>query len=370
MLIDGHHQVQVRKTVNKPRRQNAKQTEDDRGTADSRSEPMQLETLLQQTRSNVTPTVPVLDERVLPLVVRLLQLSHQPEKIQSGPPQECQLRQRGMNVSPLFLIHDGSGICTQYHRLGPLGRRVMAIHDPKFLPQLSTQDPWPSLSAMASHYADIVSSANDWTSAEDCLLGGWSFGGVVAFEAARILMARGHGVKGVVLIDSPPPVGHIPLTDSIIRTVTESQHGEGGSTKNGNHGKSGAADAIRKLVQRSFRTCANLLGAFNALLETMEGVGNIKGPVPRLVLLRCTLGWAPPPGYGELIMENPWLQDRRDRSLATAGWEMLTGSSVPCVDIPGNHFQVFDTANIEAVSDALSRVCLDLDSQRAMPIPN
>lgn len=69
-------------------------------------------------------------------------------------------------------------------------------------------------------------------------------------------------------------------------------------------------------------------------------------------------------------MENPWLQDRRDRSLATAGWEMLTGSSVPCVDIPGNHFQVFDTANIEAVSDAPSRVCLDLDSQWAMSIQN
>lgn len=331
---------------------------------------MQLGSLLQQTPSNVTPTVPALDERVLPLVVRVLQLSHQPEQIRPGPSQECQIRQRRKNVSPLFLFHDGSGICTQYHRLRPLGRRVMAIHDPKFVPQPSTQDPWPSLTAMASHYADIVSSANNWTSAGNCLLGGWSFGGVVAFEAARILMARGHGVKGVVLIDSPPPVGHIPLSDSIIRMVTESQHGEGGSTKNGNHGKPGVADAIRKLIQRSFRTCANLLGTFDPLPETRDGVGNIKGPIPRLALLRCTVGWAPPPEYelanvnsaGGGIMENPWLQDRRDRSLATAGWEMLTGRSVPCVDIPGNHFQVFDTANVEAVSDALDRVCLDLDS--------
>ena len=323
---------------------------------------MQLETLLRHTPSTVTRTVPALDEHVLPLVERLLELSHQPEQIQPGPPQECQLRRREKKASPLFLFHDGSGICTQYHRLRPLGRRVMAIHDPKFLPQLSTQDPWPSLTTMASHYADIVSSENNWTSAETCLLGGWSFGGVVAFEAARILMARGHGVKGVVLIDSPPPVGHIPLSDSIIRAVTESQHGEGGSTENGNRGKPGVADAVRKLIQRSFRTCADLLGAFNPLLETWEGVGNIKGPVPRLALLRCTAGWTPPPEYGE-IMENPWLQDRLDRSLATAGWEMLTGRSVPCVDIPGNHFQVFDTANIEAVSDALGRVCLDLDSK-------
>lgn len=54
---------------------------------------------------------------------------------------------------------------------------------------------------------------------------------------------------------------------------------------------------------------------------------------------------------------------RRGGSGAPTRSAVAEATSVPCVDSPGNHFQVFDTANIEAVSDALGRVCLDLDSK-------
>lgn len=39
-----------------------------------------------------------------------------------------------------------------------------------------------------------------------CLLGGWSFGGFVAQEAARQLTAAGRDVRLVVLIDSVRPL--------------------------------------------------------------------------------------------------------------------------------------------------------------------
>ncbi len=41
-------------------------------------------------------------------------------------------------------------------------------------------------------------------------LSGWSFGGVVGFEATRQLTRRGVPVKGVVLIDTPFLVDHVP----------------------------------------------------------------------------------------------------------------------------------------------------------------
>ncbi|KAI1082132.1 polyketide synthase [Whalleya microplaca] len=305
---------------------------------------------------------------MFPVISKLLQLDRQPELIQAGQHKQQQQQHRRDNASPLFLVHDGSGICTHYRRLQSLHRQVFAIHDPKFLSSSEDDALWSSLPAMAAHYASIVSSATEANG--DCILGGWSFGGVVAFEAARILMSQGElRVKGVVLIDSPPPVGHIPLSDSIIHAVTTSIQGTVSSASSSRRFSNDTnntqrlltpAAVIRKLVRQSFQKCANLLGAYGAAPETR----NPERPIPRVILLRSAAGWTPPLGYdgppiGE--SENPWLQDRADRSLGTAGWEMLTGTSLPCIDIPGNHFQVFDAVNVEAVSKTLWRACLDLD---------
>ncbi|KAM3553318.1 hypothetical protein ARSEF4850_006972 [Beauveria asiatica] len=302
------------------------------------------------------------EEAVLPQIERLLHLSQQPEEIQV-----VSLERKFAGKSPLFLIHDGSGICTHYRGLRPLGRRVLALHDPKFLMQSSKQRSWASLNTMANEYASTISSTLGMTGGEDCILGGWSFGGVVAFEAARILMSRGHRVKGVVLIDSPPPIGHIPLSESIISAVTaqpaEKDAAAGPTTAS--KCVSPVASAIRKLVQQSFRICAGLIGDFGTSAELQQrGLSKPVGPVPRVILLRSAVGWTSPRGYtGAAVgdMENPWLQDRRDRSLTTAGWEVLTGGPIQCVDIPGNHFQVFDAPNIAAVSAALVDACSEFE---------
>ncbi|PQK16682.1 hypothetical protein BB8028_0006g10010 [Beauveria bassiana] len=302
------------------------------------------------------------EEAVLPQIERLLHLSQQPEEIQVGS-----LERKFSGKSPLFLIHDGSGICTHYRGLRPLGRRVLALHDPKFLIQSSKQRSWASLTTMANEYASSISSTMGMTGGEDCILGGWSFGGVVAFEAARILMSRGHRVKGVVLIDSPPPIGHIPLSESIISAVTAQPAEKDAAAGSAAASKcvSPVASAIRKLVQHSFRICAGLIGDFGTSAELQQrGLSKPVGPVPRVILLRSAVGWTPPRGYtGAAVgeMENPWLQDRRDRSLATAGWEILTGGPIQCLDIPGNHFQVFDAPNIAAVSAALVDACSEFE---------
>lgn len=295
------------------------------------------------------------EEAALSTVSKVLHLSQQPEEIQQSP----------TNKSPLYLIHDGSGICTHYRRLRPQGRRVFALHDPKFLIQAGDQRSWGSLIEMATAYADTISSERNNAALGDCILGGWSFGGVVAFEAARILMGRGQRVKGVVLIDSPPPVGHVPLSDAIIEAVTAQPVERDAAAKAAAKAVSPVASAIRKLVQQSFRICAGLIGNFSDSVGTCpQKLSTSATSAPRVVLLRSAAGWTPPQDFASSVgeMENPWLQDRRDQSLATAGWEMLTGAPIQCVDIPGNHFQVFDAPNITAVSAALVDVCSDLDS--------
>ena len=296
------------------------------------------------------------EKALVPIISKSLHLNQQPELIQS----QVKHLQR-TTASPLFLFHDGSGICTHYRRLRPLGRQVYAIHDPKFLRAAEEDDdPWASLTDMALHYANIIASK-----AEDCLLGGWSFGGVVAFATARILKAQGRHVKGLILIDSPPPLYHVPLSDCIIHAVTASQSGgDGRAADQMSDSRVSTANVARKLVRRSFRTCAQLLHYFSSACEAQHAENSLEKDTPRLVLLRSQDGWEPPPDSDGVPVEeyaNPWLRDRHDRSLATKGWELLTGRLIECVDIPGNHFQVFEPAHIDAVSAALRTACLDLD---------
>ncbi|KAI1446584.1 putative polyketide synthase [Annulohypoxylon stygium] len=266
-------------------------------------------------------------------VAQILNLKEQPELVQAAP--SSQLTGNDKREPSLFLIHDGSGVCTHYHRLQPLGRPVYALHDPKLLDPF---DGWASLGAMADEYARQISA----TTAGPYLLGGWSFGGVVAFEAARRLVAQGHGVIGVVLIDSPAPLDHQPLSSRIIDAVTGQTKAPGTET----------SKAIRAMTRRSFASCASLLGAFAP--ESPEVL-----PVPRVFLLRSREGWQDP--SDPELFENEWLQDRHSPRGAISGWETVTASKIGWVDIPGNHFQVFDTANIEAVSTSIRRACVELE---------
>ena len=235
------------------------------------------------------------------------------------------LADKSVKLAPLFLIHDGSGVCLSYHRIQPFGRTIYSVHDPKFL----EPDSWSGIPAMAQAYAKLIKA----TSPGPLILGGWSFGGVVAFEAARVLQAEGHVVAGVVLIDSPPPFNHKPLSAAIINDVA----------KGGGKGEL-VGDTIRSLVRKSFTSCARMLESFKP-----EAATSTSRSAPRTFLLRSTDGYDLNTESDGGDFENPWLQDRSDPRTSLVGWEIVTGAKVPHTDIPGNHFQAFDAAN---VSDA------------------
>lgn len=242
--------------------------------------------------------------------------------------------------APLFLIHDGSGLCTPYQRLAACERSIWGFYNPRFF---DTQ-PWSSLPEMAAAYAAEIQR----TSSAPYILGGkppspplipiplthttgWSYGGVVAFEAARQLLTAGIAITGVILIDSPPPVNHQPLPAAVIAAASSSP----------SSAPSAARDTIETLVRAQFEANTRSLVAYRP---------SAGGRNPKLVLLRCRDG-VPTQGA-----RHEWLENRADVRLATGGWEMLTGTQVPVVDIPGNHFEVFARANVSFLLLLLTRV--------------
>src|SRR4051812_33612192 len=132
---------------------------------------------------------------------------------------------------------------------------------------------------------------------------GWSFGGVVAFEVAKALQGRSVSVDGVILIDSPDPFNHIPLSPSLIDEVLDD-----------------ALDPeVRRLCKLQFAMNGQLLAKYNPY-ET-RSYGEIK-----LVFLRSMEGYR---RSKEAIPS--WLADRSEVASMTRGWELLGASPVAVI---------------------------------------
>lgn len=109
--------------------------------------------------------------------------------------------------APLFLVHPVEGVSLCYRGIEHWirDRQIVALNNPRLL----SRDKFPSLSEMARLYVEWVRSiAGD----SPVVLGGWSFGGVVALEMARQISAHGGAVRGVVLVDSYNLSGCSPAT--------------------------------------------------------------------------------------------------------------------------------------------------------------
>ncbi|KAH9855579.1 hypothetical protein C2E23DRAFT_724085 [Lenzites betulinus] len=125
----------------------------------------------------------------------------------------------GARQLPLVLVHDGSGTVGGYQRLGTLGRDVWAIRNVDFARVLPPAGGW--VHTMAEAYAGALCSrvfpnGNAGDAEGGCVLGGWSFGGVVALELARELLVRGVQVRGLVLIDAPAPQTERPMPEWLV----------------------------------------------------------------------------------------------------------------------------------------------------------
>jgi hypothetical protein len=140
-------------------------------------------------------------------------------------------------------------------------------------------------------------------------------------------------VKGVVLIDSPSPLNHVPLSDALIESIVVKLN------------RGSLSSNIGLLVKEQFQTNSRMLLDYNPIAGG--------GPYPQLVLLCSCENYEP--GIG---LEVPgWLSNRGDRhsASAAAGWETIVGKPVKCIDIPGHHFQAFHSLYVRVYSVFLRR---------------
>ncbi|WP_157722062.1 non-ribosomal peptide synthase/polyketide synthase [Tumebacillus avium] len=112
--------------------------------------------------------------------------------------------QRGTDADrkPLFLVHAGGGMV---HTYVELARQLGAEHTVYGLQSQGVEEgetPLTTIEAMAAHYIAAIRFVQP---EGPYLLGGWSLGGVVAYEMARQLREQGELAADVFLLDTAMP---------------------------------------------------------------------------------------------------------------------------------------------------------------------
>lgn len=250
------------------------------------------------------------------------------------------------DLIPLFLIADGAGSAASYINLPPFKpqRPVYALESP-FL-----QSPLEYSYTFEEVGTAYVNEILKLCPTGPILVGGWSMGGIFAFEASRQLIARGREIKGLLMIDSPCPKPLDDMPNPTLEILEEAGVFIGlkraGETK----------ETPMPLVTRQ-----HLVSAIQAL----------KGYLPRPMLPgqqpeHKFMIWAKDGAFDRMTddvtavvkqevntfgpesdvgLREDWLTSKRT-SFGPNGWDRLIGDGMECVAIDGDHFSIMNVPGV------------------------
>jgi thioesterase domain-containing protein len=205
------------------------------------------------------------------------------------------------------------------------------------------------LPAMAAQYAAAVEAAAPHG---PYLLGGWSFGGVVAFEMARQMRQRGRPVALVALLDSWAP-GIVPLPaaareDDIVRLYLRDQVGLQGLDASWLDGEPAGMDeaaALDWLLARAHET--RLLRASVRLAQVRPLLDVYRANA------RAHAAYRPRPGGVRLTLFR-----LRTSPEPTNGWSALAGEPVEVHEMAADHYSMLVPPAVAGLADRL-RSCIE-----------
>jgi thioesterase domain-containing protein len=251
-------------------------------------------------------------------------------------------------AQPFFCVHAMSGSASCYHDLA----RHLGKDQPFFGLQAQGLDgqqaPCASIEEMALKYIEamrVIEREGPY------FLGGWSFGGLVAFEMARLLKTRGEKISLLALMDTSVPVrstniqmDYADLLMKMVETFTDAELF--------------AVDELRQYepdaqliyvwekLKDSGLVAAGFgfkwfKGYFNVFRANREALANYQ-PLPypgRVTLLRAEEQVAP------------------NANDPTLGWGELT-EATEVYKVPGNHYTITTEPHVKVLARSL-KACLD-----------
>ncbi|MCY1015585.1 alpha/beta fold hydrolase [Pyxidicoccus sp. MSG2] len=255
------------------------------------------------------------------------------------------LDSNGSTRRPLFLIHGGGGGVLGYAELV----RHCGAERPVYGLQASGLEggelPPASVETLATWYLTQVRAVQPHG---PYLLGGWSFGGLVAYEMARQLQAAGERVELLALLDTAAPALQ-PPPDSLTELATF-------GAVLGLPWQELPLDRERLLHLQGREQRAYLLeqvrrwrpGALELGLEALERLFAV---FQRLFEARRT--YLPGPYAGPTLLVRAAMSSQGGPRAVDLGWGPWLTGEITVVETPGDHFSLLNSSHAPYVAERL-----------------
>ena len=251
---------------------------------------------------------------------------------------------------PLVLVHPIGGGVLCYNSLARCldgARAVLGLQAAGFE---DAAEPETDLVRIASHYVDALRAEHP---EGPYILGGWSMGGIVAFEMAGQLAAAGHDVPLVILIDCSVPVPrNVAHTADDIESLTgfaaDLARTAGRETR-------ASLERLRGLDPESIRN-----GAFDQTILAREIAGDIgHDRLHRLHRVfranRLALASYRPRAYpGRVILFRAQSSLNLLHGRSTQGWNALALGGITIHHLPGDHYTIMQPPAVERLAEILA----------------
>jgi thioesterase domain-containing protein/acyl carrier protein len=253
--------------------------------------------------------------------------------VSSYPPAKSILLQGSPKTATqtLFLLPDGSGSATSYATIPDIASSSLAVYGLNCPFMTDPESFTIGVRGVCQIYMTEIQRRQPHG---PYLLGGWSAGGVLAYEMTRQFIAKGEIVEKLLLIDSPCPVGLEALPSSFHQYCNKI-----GLLGNGDDSK------IPSWLLPHFASAVRELTAYSDSLGTAEGIYHSKMPTTIALWAKDGIvqpGMPKPEWDPKVRMPNSmyWLSnDRKD--MGPNGWEKLVGkNNIKCMATSGNHFSM------------------------------
>ena len=222
----------------------------------------------------------------------------------------------------LFLFPDGSGSATSYINIPNLGPDV-AIYGMNCPFMKNPQQFLVGIDGVATLYLNEMKRRQP---EGPYYLGGWSAGGVLAYEIACQLLAQGDKIAKLLLLDSPCPVKLEPLPARLHHFFDQiGLLGSGGTGSSPDWLLPHFEYSIKALSDYQPQPMPKGQAPKTFAIWAREGVCGKPGD-PR-----------PPPAEDEDPKPMKWLLDNRT-DFGENGWAQLLGDSMQFAQMDGNHF--------------------------------
>ncbi|ROV97820.1 hypothetical protein VPNG_08650 [Cytospora leucostoma] len=242
----------------------------------------------------------------------------------------------------LFLLPDGFGSGAVFGALQPsLGSltdtSVYVLNSP-FLRNKPGPERLPALEELAAAYVAEIKRRQP---VGPYLLGGYSIGGLVAFEAARQLLEDGSKVEKLVLIDTACPTYATAMPDALVGFLTTIADKPSNATADG-------AQKLPPITNDHFKLAMQQLQAY----KVSDLPGRKAQQIPQVVLVSARAGvdkqdTVPRPRVlpDEQRLVDWFLDDRKDED-APYGWNELLGG-VTVIRAEGHHFSMMGSPMVD-----------------------